>query len=178
MHVASKRQARQPRWSLRQQPVLPIERARADLIRIFPTMSKRPHMDCFAIGDTADFAKTVSEYDVYAFAGIVGDFYGVHLNEEYAKTTRFKTRIAQGTLSVGFLSTVMGHMAAKAPNPGAVSYRYDITFKAPVFFGDTVTARLVLREKDDEGNTCIFTATVTKQDGTVVASGDTYLKVL
>lgn len=141
-------------------------------------MSKRPHMDYFAIGDTADFAKTVSEHDVYAFAGIVGDFYGVHLNEEHAKTTRFKTRIAQGTLSVGFLSTVMGYMAAKVPNPGAVSYRYDITFTAPVYFGDTVTARLVLREKNEERNTCIFTATVTKQDGTVVASGDTHLKVL
>lgn len=141
-------------------------------------MAKRPHMDCYAIGDVADFAKTVSEYDVYGFAGIVGDFYGVHINEEYAKTTRFEKRIAQGTLSVGFLSTAMGFMAAKAPNPGAVSYRYDITFKAPVYFGDTVTAKLVLREKDEEHNTCIFTATVTKQDGTIVASGDTYLKVL
>ncbi len=141
-------------------------------------MAKRPHMDCYTVGDTAEFAKTVSEYDVYGLAGIVGDFYGVHLNEEYAKTTRFKTRIAQGTLSVGFISTAMGYMAAKAPDPGAVSYRYDITFTAPVYFGDTVTARLVLREKDEDRNTCVFTATVTKQDDTVVASGDTYLKVL
>lgn len=135
-------------------------------------------MDCYAVGDTADFAKTVSEYDIYAFAGIVGDFYAVHLNEEFAKTTRFEKRIAQGCLSVGFLSTVMGYMAAKAPNPGAVSHRYDITFQAPVYIGDTVTARLELRQKDEERNTCIFTATVSNQDGTVVASGDTYLKVL
>lgn len=141
-------------------------------------MAKRPHMDCYAVGDTADFAKTVSEYDIYAFAGIVGDFYAVHLNEEFAKTTRFEKRIAQGCLSVGFLSTVMGYMAAKAPNPGAVSHRYDITFQAPVYIGDTVTARLELRQKDEERNTCIFTATVSNQDGTVVASGDTYLKVL
>lgn len=141
-------------------------------------MAKRPHMDCYAVGDTADVAKTVSEYDIYAFAGIVGDFYAVHLNEEFAKTTRFEKRIAQGCLSVGFLSTVMGYMAAKAPNPGAVSHRYDITFQAPVYIGDTVTARLELRQKDEERNTCIFTATVTNQDGIVVASGDTYLKVL
>jgi 3-hydroxybutyryl-CoA dehydratase len=141
-------------------------------------MAKRPHMDCYAVGDTADFAKTVSEHDIYGFAGIVGDFYAVHLNEEFAKTTRFEKRIAQGCLSVGFLSTVMGYMAAKAPNPGAVSYRYDITFAAPVYIGDTVTARLQLRTKDEERNTCIFAATVSNQDGTVVASGDTYLKVL
>lgn len=141
-------------------------------------MAKRPHMDRYAVGDTADFAKTVTEFDIYGFAGIVGDFYAVHLNEEFAKTTRFEKRIAQGCLSVGFLSTVMGYMAQKAPSPGAVSYRYDITFNAPVFIGDTVTARLTLREKDDDRNICVFGAEVTRQDGTVVASGDTYLKVL
>ena len=141
-------------------------------------MAKRPHMDCYAIGDHAEFAKTVTDFDVYGFAGIVGDFYGVHVNEEYAKTTRFERRIAQGALSVGFLATVMGFMAAKAPNPGAVSYRYDITFNAPVYIGDTVTARLELAEKDEERNTCVFAATVTNQKGTVVASGTTYLKVL
>jgi 3-hydroxybutyryl-CoA dehydratase len=123
-------------------------------------MAKRPHMDCYAIGDTADFAKTVSEYDIYGFAGIVGDFYAVHLNEEYAKSTRFEKRIAQGCLSVGFL------------------YRYDITFNAPVFIGDTVTARLTLEDKDEERNVCVFAADVTRQDGVVVASGKTYLKVL
>lgn len=141
-------------------------------------MAKRPHMDCYAVGDHAEFAKTVSEYDVYGFSGIVGDFYGVHLNEEQAKRTRFGRRIAQGSLSVGFLSTVMGYMAAKAPDPGAVSYRYDITFKGPVFIGDTVTAKLVLTEKDEPRNTCVFAATVTNQSGTVVAEGTTFLKVL
>lgn len=141
-------------------------------------MAKRPHMDCYALGDRAEFAKTVTDFDVYGFAGIVGDFYGVHVNEEYAKTTRYERRIAQGALSVGFLATVMGLMAAKAPNPGAVSYRYDITFNAPVYIGDTVTARLELAEKDEERNTCVFAATVTNQKGTVVASGKTYLKVL
>jgi 3-hydroxybutyryl-CoA dehydratase len=135
-------------------------------------------MDCYAVGDHAEFSKTVTDYDVYGFAGIIGDFYGVHVNEEYAKTTRFERRIAQGALSVGFLATVMGYMAAKAPNPGAVSFRYDVTFTAPVFIGDTVTARLVLQEKDEDRNTCIFAASVTSQRGQTVAEGRTYLKVL
>lgn len=141
-------------------------------------MPKRPHMDCYAVGDTAEFSKTVSEYDIYGFAGIVGDFYGVHLDEEYAKQTRFGKRIAQGALSVGFVSTLMGHMAAKAPAPGAVSYRYDMTFVGPAYIGDTLTARLTLAEKDDEHNTCIFDASVTNQAGDPVVRGRTYLKVL
>jgi 3-hydroxybutyryl-CoA dehydratase len=135
-------------------------------------------MDCYEVGDTAGFSKTVSEYDVYGFAGIVGDFYAVHVDEEYAKTTRFKKRIAQGCLSVGFLSTVMGYMAKKAPSPGAVSYRYDVTFDAPVFIGDTITATLTLSNKDEQNNVCTFEARATRQDGTVVATGYTYLKVL
>jgi len=141
-------------------------------------MSKRAHMDLYSVGDHGEVAKTVSEYDIYGFAGIVGDFYAVHLNEEYAKTTRFGKRIAQGALSVGFLSAVMGHMAARVPNPGAVSHRYDITFRAPVYIGDTLTARLDLIEKDEEHNTCVFQAAVTNHEGTVVADGRTYLKVL
>jgi 3-hydroxybutyryl-CoA dehydratase len=141
-------------------------------------MAKREHMDIFSIGDHAEFSKTVSEYDVYGFAGIVGDFYGIHLNEEYAKNTRFGKRIAQGALSVGFLATVMGYMAGRVPEPGAVSYRYDVTFTAPVYFGDTVTARLELIEKDEDRNTCVFEAKVTNQATEVVAKGRTYLKVL
>jgi acyl dehydratase len=62
-------------------------------------------------GFTDRFSKTVSEADVYAYAGITGDFYGVHVDEEFAKTTRFGARIAHGGLLVGFLSTVMGRMA-------------------------------------------------------------------
>lgn len=141
-------------------------------------MAKRAHMDLYSVGDHGEIAKTVSEHDIYGFAGIVGDFYAVHLNEEFAKTTRFGKRIAQGALSVGFLSAVMGHMAARAPNPGAVSHRYDITFRAPVYAGDTVTACLDLVEKDEVNNTCIFKAEVTNQEGVVVSDGRTYLKVL
>lgn len=141
-------------------------------------MAKRPHMDLYSVGDHAEFSKTVTDFDVYGFAGIVGDFYGVHVNEEFAKKTRFERRIAQGALSVGFLATVMGYMAAKAPNPGAVSYRYDITFTAPVYIGDTVTARLELERKEEERNTCVFAASVVNQEGKVVAQGQTYLKVL
>jgi 3-hydroxybutyryl-CoA dehydratase len=141
-------------------------------------MAKRPNMDVFKIGDSAEFSKTVSEYDVYAFAGIVGDFYGVHVNEEYAKNTRFGKRIAQGALSVGFISTVMGYMAERVPDPGGVSYRYDVTFTAPVYIHDTVTAKLTLVEKEEEKNVCIFQATVTNQEGKIVTEGKTYLKVL
>jgi 3-hydroxybutyryl-CoA dehydratase len=135
-------------------------------------------MAIYNVGEKVTMAKTVTEYDTYAWAGITGDFYGVHLNEEYAKKTQFGTRIVHGSLLVGFIGTLMGYMAAKAPAPGAVSYRYDMTFRAPVFFGDTITSRLELSEKRDEKNECIFLAICTNQKDAVVASGQAILKVL
>lgn len=69
------------------------------------------------VGDSASFTKTVSEHDVYSFAGITGDFNPAHINEEYAKKTFFKKRIAHGMLSAGFISTVLG---TKLPGPGTI----------------------------------------------------------
>jgi 3-hydroxybutyryl-CoA dehydratase len=92
------------------------------------------------VGDTARFSKTVSESDVYLFAGVTGDLNPAHVNEDYAKDTFFKTRIAHGMLSASFISTVIGTML---PGPGTVYMRQDVSFMAPVKFGDTVTAEVV-----------------------------------
>ena len=79
--------------------------------------------------------KTVAETDVYLFAGITGDFSGVHVDEEFSKGTRFGQRIAHGALLVGFVSTVMARMTALLPPPGGVSSRYAVKFVAPVLIG-------------------------------------------
>jgi len=130
------------------------------------------------IGHTERFSKTVSEADVYAFAGITGDFYGVHVDEEFAKGTRFGTRIAHGGLLVGLLSTVMGRVAARIPPPGGVSYRYDLTFVAPVRFGDTVTAEITLRETREERRELVFEARCRNQRGDTVVEGQMILKLV
>jgi 3-hydroxybutyryl-CoA dehydratase len=91
------------------------------------------------IGMSASFAKTVTEADIMAFAGLSGDFNPVHINEEFASQTMFKGRIAHGMLSVGFISTVLG---MKLPGPGCIYVNQSLKFKAPVRIGDTVTARV------------------------------------
>jgi hypothetical protein len=80
------------------------------------------------VGDSAEFAKTISEADIYLFAGVTGDLNPFHVNEEYSKKTYFKGRIAHGMLLAGFISTVVGcklsgsHLrqaGAKVPGAGA-----------------------------------------------------------
>ncbi len=77
------------------------------------------------------------------FAGITGDTNPVHLNQDYAATTMFEGRIAHGMLSAGFISTVLG---TRLPGPGTIYLSQNLQFKAPVRIGDTVTARVTVRE--------------------------------
>jgi 3-hydroxybutyryl-CoA dehydratase len=141
-------------------------------------MEEKKGIDALEIGMMESLSKTVAEADVYAFAGITGDFYGVHVDEEFAKKTRFGGRIAHGALLVGFISTVMGKMSSKIPPPGGVSYRYDVKFTAPVMFGDTITTQLTVSEKIPEKREIIFQALSTNQQQETVLKGTTVMKVL
>ena len=135
-------------------------------------------MDTIEIGLSESFTKTVSESDAYLFAGITGDFYPLHVDEAFAKTTRFKTRIVHGALLVGFISTVMAKINAHLPPPGGVSYRYDIRFVGPVMFGDTITTTLTVREKNPERRQFVMDALCSNQNGEAVLKGETTMKVL
>jgi acyl dehydratase len=90
------------------------------------------------IGTTVVFRKTVSESDVYMYAGITGDFSPNHIDETYMTEGRYGGRVAHGTLLVGFMSTA----SARLRIGRTVSLGYDkIRFLAPVHFGDTVETR-------------------------------------
>jgi 3-hydroxybutyryl-CoA dehydratase len=95
------------------------------------------------IGDKAQFAKTISESDIYLYAGVTGDFNPAHLNEMYAKETHFKTRIAHGMLIAGFISTVIGN---QLPGPGTIYLKQELNFLAPVRIGDTITAEVEVKD--------------------------------
>ena len=121
------------------------------------------------IGDTAKFSKTVSESDIYQFAGITGDFNPAHMNEEYAKKTFFKTRIAHGMLSAGFISTIIG---TKLPGTGSIYIQQNLSFLAPVRIGDTITARVEVIEIIDGKNRVRLKTVCLNQEGTQVLDGE------
>ena len=89
------------------------------------------------IGQSDSFSKTISEYDVYGFAGLVGDFNSAHLNLVEAKKSIFGDRIAHGMLIGSLISTVLG---TKLPGSGTIYLEQNLKFLKPVYFGDTVTA--------------------------------------
>jgi 3-hydroxybutyryl-CoA dehydratase len=121
------------------------------------------------VGDTAEFSKTVSESDVYLYAGITGDLNPAHINETYAKDTFFKTRIAHGMLTAGFISRILG---MQLPGPGTIYMRQSLNFLAPVRFGDTITAFVEVIDVNAEKNRLRLKTTCTNQEGTVVLDGE------
>jgi 3-hydroxybutyryl-CoA dehydratase len=99
-----------------------------------------------AVGMTVSIENTVSEQDVIDFARVSGDHNPLHLNEEYAKTTQFKSRIAHGALTASYISAVLGN---DLPGPGSVFMDLNLKFVRPVRIGDTVvsTAEVVAMEE-------------------------------
>jgi len=121
------------------------------------------------VGQSASFTKTVTETDVYLFAGVSGDANPVHTNETYAQGTMFKARIVHGMLSASLLSTVLGMYL---PGPGSVYAKQDIKFLAPVFFNDTITATCTVKEKIEDRKRVVLDCKVTNQDGKDVVVGE------
>lgn len=126
-------------------------------------------IDELKVGDKAQFTKTVSESDIYLYAGVTGDFNPAHINEEYAKKTFFKTRIAHGTLLAGFISAVTGN---RLPGPGTIYIRQELNFLAPVRIGDTITASVDILEINTDKNRVRIKTDCVNQDGTLVLDGE------
>ncbi|MBW2630685.1 MAG: MaoC family dehydratase [Deltaproteobacteria bacterium] len=126
-------------------------------------------IDQIKVGDTAELSKTISETDVYLYAGISGDFNPAHINEAYAEKTFFKTRIVHGMLPAGFISAILG---TELPGPGTIYIKQELEFLAPVHIGDTITARAEVVEIIAEKNRIRMKTTCVNQGGTIVLDGE------
>ena len=126
------------------------------------------YLEDLEVGMSDSFAKTISEADVYGFAGISGDTNPVHINEEYAATTPFGQRIAHGMLSAALISTVAG---TKLPGPGAIYGDQQIKFKAPLFIGQTARAEITVKEINERRRRVLCDTNVYVGDK-VIATGE------
>lgn len=124
-------------------------------------------------GDTAEITKTIEQADIQAFADLTGDHNPVHLDEEFAKTTRFGKRIAHGMLTASLISSVL---ANKLPGEGSVYLGQTLQFVAPVFPGDTITARVTVKEiRESKGIVKLETVCVNQRDELVIRGEATVL---
>jgi 3-hydroxybutyryl-CoA dehydratase len=127
----------------------------------------------FSVGDEVTFAKTITEADIVLFAGVSGDTYPLHVDAEYAKTTRFGQRVAHGMLSASLLSTVNGLMLG---TPGGLYVEQSLRFRRPVFIGDTLTAKSEVVKIDTEKRRLHCATTIVNQHGKTVIDGAAVLQ--
>lgn len=125
------------------------------------------------MGMTAAVGRTVGDADILMFAGISGDTNPVHLDGEFAGASMFGGRIAHGMLSASYISTVFG---TKLPGPGCIYLAQSLKFKAPVKAGDTVVARVTVKELITAKRRVLFD-TVCTVDGKVVLEGEAEILV-
>lgn len=125
------------------------------------------------VGMSATIGRTVSEADILMFAGVSGDTNPMHLDAEFAASTRFGGRIAHGMLSASYLSTVFG---TRLPGPGCIYLSQSLRFKAPVKAGDTVEARVTVVALDAARRRARF-ATVCTVAGKPVIEGEAELMI-
>jgi len=123
------------------------------------------------VGDKANYVKTITKADVYNFAAVTGDFCPIHLDEDFARNTRFGKTISHGLLVSNLLSTIMG---MKLPGPGTVFIEEHVKFLLPTYPGDTITAELELTEISEKKNSYIagFKGYCKNQKGEVVVEAE------
>jgi acyl dehydratase len=126
----------------------------------------------FALGEQAVRICTVTREMIDAFAELSGDTNPVHLDEDYARGTRFGGTIAHGLLVVSLLSALLG---TELPGPGAIYLGQDLRFRAPVKPGDTITARVTVTGWNPDNGRVNLATEAENQDGVTVLTGEARL---
>jgi len=127
-----------------------------------------------SVGDTATITKTITQDDIHQFAELVGDLNPVHVDEEFARKTRFGKQIAHGMWGASLISAVLG---TKLPGPGTIYLSQTIKFSAPIFPGDTITARVKAIMVREEKAIVTFETVCENQDRNRILEGEAVVLV-
>jgi 3-hydroxybutyryl-CoA dehydratase len=126
-------------------------------------------MPTLSLGDTVTRSQTITDEIIRNFAMLTGDTNPVHLDDEYAATTRFGRRIAHGMIAAGIISATL---ANDLPGPGTVYLSQTLNFKSPVYPADTITATIEVKSLHASKPIATLITTCTNQDGVIVLEGE------
>ena len=128
----------------------------------------------FKVGEKASMTKEITTRDITSMAEITGDFNPIHVDEEFARKSRFQGRIAHGVLSAGLISAVLGmHL----PGPGAIFLRQTLKYLNPVRVGDTLTAQVEVSKWRPDKKIITLETLCLNQDGDIVLEGEAVLLI-
>lgn len=124
--------------------------------------------DEISIGDKKKFTEKIDESKLQEFAKLSGDFNPLHMNEEYARTTKFKKRVCHGMLLASFFSKLVGmHL----PGKNALYFSQDLNFQSPCYLGDQITVEGEVLDKSDSTRIITIKTSIYNQDGSCLVDG-------
>jgi acyl dehydratase len=123
------------------------------------------------VGQTASRSLTLTAEHVATFAKLTGDYNPLHFDEAFAKGTRFGALVVQGGLTTGLLHALV---AMDLPGPGSVFLSQNWKFTAPVYIGDTITARAEVASVHATKPVTQLKISVTRQTGEIVLEGEAW----
>jgi len=126
------------------------------------------------VGDTASLIRKVTDADIRTFAELTGDHNPIHLDDDFAVTTRFGQRIAHGMFSGSLISSVIGN---ELPGTGSIYLSQTFTFLAPVYLGDTVTASVTVTKIRDDKPIVTLECVCKNQRGETLIKGEAVVLV-
>ncbi len=124
------------------------------------------------VGDSAYLVKTFTEKDVQVFAEISGDHNPIHLDPDFAATTHFERQLVHGMLTAGLISAVLG---MQLPGPGSIYLKQELNFRSPVYFGDTITAKVSVTKVRADKPIITLATSCSNQNGVTVIDGEAIL---
>lgn len=127
------------------------------------------------IGDSFSTSREVTDELIRKFAEVSGDYNPIHLDEEFAKTTRFGRRIAHGMLSGAFISAVLGYEFKERK---IVYLSQTMKFTAPAFLGDTITATATVTNIREGKGIVTLETNCTNQNGELTLKGEAVVMIL
>ncbi len=135
--------------------------------------SVRP-FESYRVGERADYVRTVTEADVADFARVSGDDNAIHLDESFARQTRFGGRVAHGALTFGFMAASQTRLIGAA----VIWLGASVRFTAPVRIGDTIATETEIVEVVADKQLIRVRCVARGRDGAVVMEGESTVKRL
>jgi acyl dehydratase len=127
------------------------------------------------VGQSATRTKTITDADLQAYAEITGDYNPLHFDDDFAAGTRFGRRVAQGGITAGMLNALV---AMDLPGAGTVFMSQALTYKAPAYVGDTLTAKVEVLSLKPDKPVCQLKFEITNQAGTLLLEAEAWTYTL
>jgi acyl dehydratase len=127
------------------------------------------------IGDKFSATREITDELIRQFAELSGDYNPIHLDEEFAKTTRFGRRIAHGMLSGAFISAVLGYEFKERK---IVYLSQTMKFTAPAYLGDMITTTAMVTKIREDKPIVTLETLCTNQNGDVTVRGEAAVMIL